>query len=53
MIQIAEEELADNPYLESLRKRLLEAALAYYQEFIEQRRDDPTPRRSWPPPATA
>jgi hypothetical protein len=41
MIQVAEEELADNPHLQSLRKRLLEAALVYYQEFIEQRRDEP------------
>ncbi len=40
MIQIAEGELADQPHMEGLRKRLLEAALAYYQEFIEQRRDD-------------
>jgi hypothetical protein len=40
MIQLAEKELADKPYLEGLRKRLLETALIYYQEFIEQRRDD-------------
>jgi serine/threonine protein kinase len=41
MIEISEEELADNPFAERPRKRLLEAALAYYQEFIEQRKDDP------------
>jgi serine/threonine protein kinase len=41
LIQVSEEELADKPHMEGLRKRLLEAALAYYQEFIEQRRDDP------------
>jgi serine/threonine protein kinase len=43
MIRIGEEELADAPdsRLEGLRKRLLEASLAYYQEFIELRRDDP------------
>jgi hypothetical protein len=41
MIQLAEQELADKPHLENLRKRLLEAALTYYQEFIEQRRGDP------------
>jgi serine/threonine protein kinase len=41
MIQIANEELADSPGLQSLRRRMLEAALAYYQEFIEQRSDDP------------
>jgi len=42
MIQLAEEEMADNPQLESVRKRMLEAAVTYYQEFIEQRRDDPS-----------
>ncbi|HMC63956.1 MAG TPA: protein kinase [Gemmataceae bacterium] len=41
MIKLDEEELIDQPHLQRLRKRLLEAALAYYQEFIEQRRDDP------------
>ena len=39
MIQRANEELADNPQLEGLRRRMLEAALDYYQKFIEQRRD--------------
>jgi serine/threonine protein kinase len=41
MFQISEEELADAPHLERLRKRLLESALVYYQELIDQRRDDP------------
>jgi serine/threonine protein kinase len=41
MIQMAEEDLADKPHMAGLRRRLLEAALIYYQEFIEQRRDDP------------
>jgi serine/threonine protein kinase len=41
MIQLAEKELVDKPHLDGLRKRLLETALVYYQEFIEQRRDDP------------
>ncbi|MCI0456437.1 MAG: serine/threonine protein kinase [Gemmataceae bacterium] len=41
MIQMANEELADYPHLESLRKWLLEAALVYYQEFIDQRREEP------------
>ncbi len=41
MIQVSEEELADKPNLQGLRKRLLESALVYYQEFIDQRRDDP------------
>jgi serine/threonine protein kinase len=41
MLQITEEESIGSPVMESLRRRVLEAALAYYQEFIDQRRDDP------------
>jgi serine/threonine protein kinase len=42
-VQIAGEELAGDPRLEAARRRLLEAALAYYRDFIEQRRsDDPS-----------
>lgn len=41
MIHVAEEELSDNPFQEGLRKRLLEAALEYYQEFIKQREAKP------------
>ena len=41
LIRVSEEELADRPGMEGLRKRLLASALAYYQEFVEQRRDDP------------
>jgi serine/threonine protein kinase len=41
MIQIAQEELTGKPHLEGPRKRLLDTALAYYEEFIEQRGDDP------------
>src|SRR5205814_230710 len=40
--RISEEELAGNPFVEGARRRLLEAALAYYQDFIDQRRDDPS-----------
>ena len=40
--QIGEEELAGRPELEPLRRRLLESALAYYQDFLDQRRDDPS-----------
>ena len=40
MIEIAEEELADKPQLEGVRKRMLTAALAYYEKFIELRRDN-------------
>ncbi len=38
---VCEEELANRPGMEWARKRLLTSVLAYYQEFIEQRRDDP------------
>jgi serine/threonine protein kinase len=41
MIRISREELADNPMLQSLAKRVLMSALVYYQEFIDRRRDDP------------
>jgi serine/threonine protein kinase len=41
LFRVSEEELADRPGMEWLRKRLLTSVLAYYQEFIEQRRDDP------------
>src|SRR5262249_22752451 len=41
LIQVSEEELVDQPALQGLRKKLLEAALVYYQDFIQQRQDDP------------
>ena len=41
LIEVSEEELAHRPGMEAIRKRLLTSALAYYQEFIEQRRNDP------------
>jgi serine/threonine protein kinase len=41
LIELAEKELADRPDMQDLRKRLLESALADYQRFIEQRREDP------------
>ena len=40
LIQVSEEELAHRQGMEGLRKRLLTSALAYYQEFSRQRRDD-------------
>jgi serine/threonine protein kinase len=42
MIQVAEEELADNdhPQVQAVRKRLLEAALIHYQELIQLRGKD-------------
>ncbi len=41
LIGVSEEELAHRPGMEGLRKRVLASALAYYQEFAEQRRSDP------------
>ncbi|WP_406694259.1 protein kinase [Singulisphaera sp. Ch08] len=41
LIQVSEEELAHRPGMAGLRKRLLASALAYYREFVEQRRSDP------------
>jgi predicted nucleic acid-binding Zn ribbon protein len=41
LIEVSEEELANRGPL-NLRKRLLEAALGYYQDFITQRRGDPS-----------
>jgi serine/threonine protein kinase len=41
MFRISQEELADRPGLERLRRRMLWSVLAYYQEFVEQRRDEP------------
>jgi serine/threonine protein kinase len=42
LIEASEEELANRGPFQNLRKRLLEAALGYYQGFIAQRRDDPS-----------
>jgi hypothetical protein len=41
MFRISQEELAERPGLEGLRRRLLWSVLAFYQEFLEQPRDDP------------
>lgn len=40
MVQLCDEELADQPPLQGVRRKLLEAALAYYQDFIEDHRGD-------------
>jgi serine/threonine protein kinase len=40
LLQISQEELANRP-MEAARKRILEVVIRYYQEFIEQRRNDP------------
>jgi hypothetical protein len=42
LVQICEEELPDRPPTQAARKRLLEEALAYYQEFIDQQSNDPS-----------
>ncbi|HZU34880.1 MAG TPA: hypothetical protein VFA18_03175, partial [Gemmataceae bacterium] len=41
LIDVSENELADNPWMNSLRKQLLETALVTYQDFLEGHRDDP------------
>jgi hypothetical protein len=41
MIQISEQELADKPFTEEVRKRMLMSALVYYEGLIAQRGDDP------------
>ncbi len=40
--QVSEEEFPDKPELRPLRRELLEAALGYYKDFIEQQGDDPS-----------
>jgi serine/threonine protein kinase len=40
--RLGERELANRPAMYSLRREFLETALAYYQDFLEQRRDDPS-----------
>jgi hypothetical protein len=40
--RIAAQEMANKPEVADLRKELLEASLAYYQTFIDQRHDDPS-----------
>src|SRR5262249_19357360 len=42
MSEIGQEEITDKAELQEVRRRLLEAALAYYQDFIDEHRDDPT-----------
>ena len=42
LVEVSEEELADNFHMVQTRKRLLQSALSFYQDFIEQRRGDAT-----------
>ncbi|MBI3864298.1 MAG: protein kinase, partial [Planctomycetia bacterium] len=41
LIQVCEEELANQPGMQGLRRRLLETALVNYADFVQQRRDNP------------
>lgn len=41
---LAAEQMADKPYLQKVRRELLENALAFYQEFLQQKSDDPSVR---------
>jgi len=40
--QVSADELADKPGVQAVRKKLLQAALDYYKDFIEQSDDDPS-----------
>ena len=40
LVEVSEEELADNFFVQNARKRLLQTALLFYQDFIDQRRGD-------------
>jgi eukaryotic-like serine/threonine-protein kinase len=40
--QVSAEELADKPGVQEVRRKLLEAALEYYEDFIDQHGDDPS-----------
>lgn len=41
LIQLAEDEALDHPFQEGLRTQLLETALEYYQQIIDERQDRP------------
>ena len=40
--QVSEDEFPDRPELRPVRRKLLEAALGYYKDFIDQQGDDPS-----------
>ena len=40
--QVTKEDLPDRPELRPVRRKLLEAELGYYQDFIDQQGDDPS-----------
>jgi hypothetical protein len=41
LVQIGEDQLADRPDLDGVRWQLLETTLVYFQDLIDQHRDDP------------
>jgi serine/threonine-protein kinase len=41
LTEVGNKELADEPRMEEKRKALLEKALGFYQEFLDERSDDP------------
>jgi serine/threonine protein kinase len=43
--QVFDEKLANKPDVQEVRRELLKAALGYYNEFLQQRGDDPTIRK--------
>jgi serine/threonine protein kinase len=42
---LSEEELANKPIFHQVRRKFLQAALDYYNEFLDQRRNDPAVRQ--------
>lgn len=44
LFEVGAEEMADRPEMQPIRRKLLEAARDYYQEFIDQHPDDPSVR---------
>ena len=45
LTQVSEDELLNLPNLEPVRRRLLESALAFYEEFLAERTGDPAMKR--------
>src|SRR5262249_3533559 len=45
LAETAGRDLADTPQMEQVRRRLLEKALGFYTEFLQERRDDPVVRQ--------
>lgn len=44
LVQISEDEMSDRAFLTDVRRKILEGALAYYQKFLFQHRDNPALR---------